>query len=774
MSIVSAEETRLTPKAKTVSSFEAVPATENVILTTAAVWLGLLFLSVLVFMVGGAASLVFVIPTTVTLGAVALCWWMTLVRRTWRVAVLVAAATVGTLAIIITAPVTPGVASFAVAALWLQLNIIAAALLLKRSSSILVIAGVCSAALALMVLRVGQEGFLTNTLIITLDAFSIGMAISTAVYRMRHLATETDKQEKIDTARRHDMTRERAHADEEFRWACLVHDTAINTLGAVAAGLPADAGHAAQRRAQSDLAALSLAVAPRSVHSHAGLAAQDPYRELIDFAQRKAHSLSLRLDATYDQAVTPDPTDRVLRGMEDCVAEAFVNVAKHSGVADLSLRISSDSGGATITITDRGTGFNVGTGPKGKPVTIAARARRAGLDVRVQSSTSDGSAGTAVSISWRTLSDTPTTYRDQPPILIRTVVPLILHATAWLFGLYVVEAVLLRQGLGRVTTATAVAVAVSATVFLALLMQRKHRIPGYVTAVTVALIAPVTLAPVVGLTGCSMLSQQFWAPNCGLVLCIVLIVLSGTRRVVVAAATTYIMTAGLIISYTLLTTSGCGNEGVVQLVKNMAAIAGAVLLRRFLSEYTKTYDSMLVSGARDETNRIRFEAAAAVRTRWTSCMLAVSLEILNRIAVGEDVTDAQLRKRCSAEESFLRAMLIIPGNFVNLGDAIAAAAAEGRERSVLVTVNVLPPLPSDSDWHVQAEWVSCQAPGSMTAQVVGLSSLVDAVRNATPGDTVTITVSADPGLVVTVTNGTKKTTFHTRRATTYHEFLRST
>lgn len=666
--------------------FAAADAVHSVILSTAAVWIGITFAGLLLLVTKSVPSLSYPKVTAAALLAVAVTWLMCLVLRRWPPGVLVAVACAGALGSTLTSAPVVATAVFPITAIWLQLAVTTAAVLLPRISAAVVVLSVTFTGFFIMWFRIPEpSSYGWDIFVLAFDATAIGMAISAGISGMRDVATQTDVEAALEAQRRADVVAARAQADEEFRWACLVHDTAINTLGSVAAGLPAETAPLAARRAAADLTALS-ARAPyggaRSVESSSA-----HYQPLVDYAQERASKSGLTLTVEYEAAPTPLPLENVCEALRECICESLLNISKHSGVTTATLRIVERADGVSVVISDKGAGFDSTVTLENKPVRIATRAERVGVFARIDSRPGKG---TRVHLSWTATPQVPGDHSKQPRVLVNALTPMVVSVTAWLFTLYAVETAVLQTGTGRVLTGLALVTSVVCVAVMIHYVKRTRAVPVAVTVAVLLLLPFVTLAPALDLAGCAVAGPQFWGPNCGVVLVAIVVLLVNRWWASTLAVLLYMGPVLIIVFSTHFSPTPCGDSGFVRTLTNSGIVVAVLLFRRYLQTYGRRYEQMLALAASEEAERIRFHTFATVRFRRAQTMLGVATALLADIAAGAPVDDPVLRSKCAAEESFLRAMLNVPPQLADLGDALAAAAQTGREHGIPVTIRISP------------------------------------------------------------------------------------
>lgn len=715
--------------------FAAADAVHSVILSTAAVWIGITFAGLLFLVTKSVPTLYYPTITAVVLLAVAVAWLMCLVLRRWPPGVLVAVACAAALGSALTSTPVAETAVFPLTAIWLQLAVTTAAVLLPRIWAAVVVLCVTFTGFCIMWFRIPEpSSYGWDLFVLAFDATAIGMAISAGICGMRDVAAQTDVEAALEAQRRADAVAAQAQADEEFRWACLVHDTAINTLGSVAAGLPAETAPLVARRAAADLTALSARapyggaqrVEPSSVH----------YQPLVDYAQERASKLGLALTVEYEAAPTPLPLENVCEALTECVCEALLNISKHSEVTAATLRIVERTDGVNVAVTDKGQGFDSAVTFEDKPVRIVNRAARVGVRARIDSRPGNG---TRVHLSWTATPQVPSDHSKQPRVLVDALTPMVVAVTAWLFTLYAVETAVLQTGAGRVLTGLALATSVVCVAVMIHYVKRTRAVPVAVTLAVLLLLPLVTLAPAFDLTGCAVAGPQFWGPNCGVVVVAAVVLLVNRWWASTVAVLLYMGPVLIVVFSTLSSPTPCGDSAFVRVLTNAGIVAAVLLFRGYLQTYGRRYEQMLALAASEEAERIQFHTFATVRFRRAQTMLGVARALLSDIAAGAPVDDPVLRSKCAAEESFLRAMLNVPPQLADLGDALAVAAQTGREQGIPVTISISP-------------FLTDTPPVSATSLTRHLQSTIDSGRESGAASvSVDVTPDGDQGVTVTVT-----------------------
>jgi len=176
--------------------------------------------------------------------------------------------------------------------------------------------------------------------------------VATFVVRlMRRLAGDVDdaRQKAVEQS-----ARAAAH-EARNREHRLLHDSALQTLEAIATYDldPDDLKHQARKEA----AQLRRAMAGDRLHTKGLTAGLETLVE--EFATRGLNVELITVEAE------DEPSLARAEALCDASREALTNAAKHSGVARVVMRVSSDGDGIEVTVRDQGDGFDFSGGKKG-------------------------------------------------------------------------------------------------------------------------------------------------------------------------------------------------------------------------------------------------------------------------------------------------------------------------------------------------------------------------------------------------------------------------
>src|SRR5580692_11490348 len=185
---------------------------------------------------------------------------------------------------------------------------------------------------------------------------------------------------------------------ERTRQYRMLHDTVLSTLSALARGGLDPSDPLVRQRCAADADYL------RGLISSGGVSAGNHLQGELAAVGRSQAGLGLRVHV-HCADIPPDLPEPVVRGLTDACREALNNVIKHSGGSQAWVTaVGPDPharGGplATLTITDRGRGFDPGrVGPGlGMRESISGRMSEIGGAAQVDSSPGQG---TTVELAW--------------------------------------------------------------------------------------------------------------------------------------------------------------------------------------------------------------------------------------------------------------------------------------------------------------------------------------------------------------------------------------
>lgn len=587
-------------------------------------------------------------------------------------------------------PVGLSVAGYPLVASWLNLVCVVVGTLLVGWRFVAVGGLTVAVSLGALGLRQASAGTpLVFSDLAAIATFSIGdlFLLGLPVAILRRTASRADEAAARAAAAAAARARAQARQQEFRRTSRLLHDTVVNTLGAVARWGRADRA-TVMRRCRADLDLLRAAQA-------------GPAREpggLLDEVRRRAEVLGVRLDVIAEPLGPPLPDD-IAEALVGALAEVLTNVHKHAGVADATLAWRWDGRDGAVEVVDEGCGFvpEPGTGWRaGAAESVGARCRDAGIEVRL---TSRPGAGTRVALGWRAARPSGMGRRDADvsasgdpalPHELRALAAETVTAMAIVVAVMGSLATLaLPQGLPRVSSMMAVGVVVGVGLWAWLVERgRPGRVPGVVYPV---LAAVGTWLPGLGESGCARTGIWGWGGNVGLIVAMAAILLDGRRAVVIGTV------AGVVVGMLATTAemvgpghAACVQEQLALLGLFCAALLAGVAYRNQLAGAWRAWAAGDAAMQADLAELVRAEEAGRTRRELLGQARGVAEPVLAGVADGRlDPQDQDVRTRSALAEATLRALSAL--SVIDEGDALREAtsvllAAHARGVTVHVTV----------------------------------------------------------------------------------------
>jgi len=181
-------------------------------------------------------------------------------------------------------------------------------------------------------------------------------------------------------------------AEERDRQHRFLHDSALQTLEAIAQGWGGDAKEV-QRYARWEATRLRSALG-RETSTSAALPFADRLAELVqEFA---ADGLAVEL---LTAELESDPPPAVSEALADAAGEALRNVVKHAGVDRVVVRAVSGVDGSELTVRDRGQGFDTASDTGGFGIVQSIKGRLTAVGGRAEVWSAPG-RGTRVRMWW--------------------------------------------------------------------------------------------------------------------------------------------------------------------------------------------------------------------------------------------------------------------------------------------------------------------------------------------------------------------------------------
>ncbi len=540
-------------------------------------------------------------------------------------------------------------------------------------------------------------------------ALADGMAAHVAASAVRTQADSTDVVGDQLALERRSLATRGAELRETERVSRVLHDTVLNTLGAIRRGVDPAEVEAVRARCALDLRELrGLRDRRFEATGDTGVRADAVLRAL----GARAAVLSLTLDVRGRVSTSASIPTGVADAVSGACGEALVNVAKHSGTRAAALDLDWDGAVLAVEVHDDGRGWSGELPPeRGVARSIMARAADAGIEALVV--TAPG-AGTTVSLTWRaaaTSAPVPPTPppaaaapgpRDADPAVARVLASVAVRAGGWVAGLLAFITLVFWDSLRSVTAILALAILGGVLLLSWQVGVRRGRVPITARLATLLVGATflVTALPARDAATCDQLAEGWWGLDGAVVVLLSLVLL--TRGWWWTAAGSAAMVAGALSLYVRETPipAECLGIPAVNAALEASIVIAIVIFREAL---LRLWSAAAESRARSDRLCIMAdvrEATDRARDARVDVVLAATVPLLDTLARGlVDPTDDGVRQHCATSEAALRALLRIGPAHDWLGDllgeAVLGAYARGRILEVMPTLGPVR-LPGES------------------------------------------------------------------------------
>lgn len=501
-------------------------------------------------------------------------------------------------------------------------------------------------------------------------ALAICVATRVGLRPILAFAEQADHEHTTAEEERRTVEVRRAASRRAAEDARLLHDTVINTLGALANGGASVADvDAVRARCASDAAAVAGITSNEDLPREVGLR-----RDYFASSIAVRHTGITEAELTRREALVPP---EVLEALSGATAELVRNAEKHSGAGEVRVDIRVEGSGLAVMVSDDGVGFD-GHAPIGRGLagSVVGRLRETGVDVEVRTAPGEG---TDVTMVWRGGKGSDV-VRDPGRISFREVVNGLLQrsSAAVVIGLVLVGLHLaVTNHRGRPTEEYPM-VGVVAVVCL---VAWSLRIRGSRLVVPLLLTAGASVAFVLSAASVDYGRTDIvlWQAICPVGPILLMLGIPTWRDRVPWAVAGY---AATVVAVAGLVGTGSGRAAVAVLVAGAAGLGlvlgwwtfqrrVAVIGRRAASDQRSTAAARTESEAR--------EASSRARRRWVAAGLRQTVAILQGIADGElDPRDETLRRSAGEEEAYLRQLTQLNPELVMMGDWFARALADAR------------------------------------------------------------------------------------------------
>ncbi|MFK4791506.1 sensor histidine kinase [Microbacterium sp. ZW T5_56] len=541
---------------------------------------------------------------------------------------------------------------------------------------------------------------LVQVLIVTVTRLALASLLEYVNSTDRSI-TESELEREEAALQRHTITQ----MSEQIR---ILHDTAINTLGAIANG-NSGVSDMGQVRAQC---ARDVTLLRQLRGERLSL----PDDDILDiFRQPGLQVTRTGLDDDELRAATEQLPAAVTRALLGCVREAQTNAMKHSGADEMEISTSVVGPALRIALRDTGHGFDVaavlqasvveswGSGPHARKTTgfvssIHERARANGFDARVTSVLGTGTtvlltvplrfeaddAGTTTHHGFRGVGATSrrvATHRAAASLISRA-------GMFWAVGATLGSAILLIAGSTNLHLAQFPMIG-----FMVLALVIVWRTPAGTAPATTTIWLTLCMCAVFLLSGAaSGFGSQGWTQWNAIAATApyVLLLAHGVapRYLAVAGATAALCIAAAVAAVAPVSANGARvtlTAGIITLAVGGMWSAIQVQILRLNGRAAAARDALFQARMTTELA----SGAQRIHGRWVDAGLDNAVRLLSAIANGEIAADDPAsREACVVEERYLRQLSQIGPDLIHLGPELVPTLLYARSRGIDYTLRV--------------------------------------------------------------------------------------
>lgn len=515
---------------------------------------------------------------------------------------------------------------------------------------------------------------LSYLVLLPLNSVASACAAGIAVRELRSVATEADRRAQMRLTADRTLARKKLEADAGRRRARLLHDTVINTLGAIATGRIVSNDDTISRRCAEDVSAVEARQRQR----------RDVVTSIDDVVSR-SRSIGVELhviDLAGLRRWLPKQPSWQLREILSAVQEAVTNVAKHADAAQARLEFVAWAG--RIIVTDAGKGMH-DDGPVRS--SMARRAEDAGLHITVSTVPGDG---TAVSIEVPPLPPRAGAgIFEQASVRMAAGISAVMLAQ---FGAGTIVTTTLRTGwsVAAITPALLVWLIVAAT--LTLIVRHANEAEGLSAGpVTATYLLLASGMVIYGLSRpaqsvCGVHPNLGWAGDAAAAICAILVLLDGRMRIVVPALAIIAVGSSIALHQDA---ARCGGSTVALLVADALVVGAFMVLRRQVRRLSDEVASQIDDEVRKRREQEQVEAEIAIRSTGFERLIDGAREILSAVSRQPTlIHDQDIRAAAALEESYLRALIGLPYAAGDITEAFVRIIDAAKRARVRIDINV--------------------------------------------------------------------------------------
>jgi signal transduction histidine kinase len=533
--------------------------------------------------------------------------------------------------------------------------------------------------------------------IISYYALADGMAVSLALFVLRRAASQSDD-ERQQAAQQLAYTRRReAIREEAERVDGLLHDTLVNTFGAIRRGVEHSRVTLLRERCQSDLFRIT------DIERSSDNPSRVDLNSLATSAVATARTLGVSCNVTCLQDTVSGSIGVVALS---AVRELLVNASKHAHGSSVDISFTLDAQSpqnyVIVCVRDYGPGWDGQGQLRGFGRFVRDRVIAIGGSYSVES-LFDG--GTKVTLSLPTddvqvASENPESNLAQP--VSAALSKVVWFSGGWMASLGLVQTAVAWHRPSFGPSLVALLILVLAVALASRISAQGRSLPTRVQWCMAAMLAGVVALPQLQLAGCSITAAGAWGPDGGIAVVLAMVLFG--RGLLPTILSCCGMAVGL--AWPLITGAtsfaDCIGPMATTLVIEVGSVSVVHLLRS-RSELLLTQSQAAWSVAvHARANEAALEGRRDILHSRLHKAVAHSQGLMQDIAQGSrDPLSPSVQLEAAAHERTLRSLLAVPPDLGRLGEILADATLSAADSGRWVRVNNAEPLslptPSQTD-----------------------------------------------------------------------------
>lgn len=527
--------------------------------------------------------------------------------------------------------------------------------------------------------------------LLPLNSVASACAAGLAVRELRSVAGVADQRAHARFTADRTLARKMAEAEAGRRRARLLHDTVVNTLGAIATGRIISDDNVIAQRCADDVRAVDELRTKRGATWSS-----------IDDVYVHARTMGVTVDIDDIDGLRRLLADRPtwqLREVLSTIREAVTNIAKHAQVSAARIEFSPQR--RRISVIDDGAGMS-DVGPVQS--SMAIRAEDAGVRTAIISTPGEGTTAAIELPAPQQISRSHVFERAS--LRMATSISTVMVAQ---FAAVIVVTTTFRTGWSVAAVVPALTVWLIVTGALAAMLR--HAAP------TVGLPPAAVLSGYLALAGglvvfglfrpaqsaCGVHPNLGWTGDAAAAICAVLVLLDGRFRVVGPALAIIVVGSFVVLAEDA---GRCGGSTVALLVADALVVAAFVILRRQVRTLSDAAATQIDDEMHRREQQERLAAEIAIRSAGFDRLMDDARGLLDSVAERpSSVHEPDVRASAALEESYLRALIGLPYESGEITEAFVRIVEAAKRARVRIEIN----LEEGALDTVAARWISTLA-----------------------------------------------------------------